>query len=285
MSNNFFRALLTVLFVFVLHNQFAVAQGIGVAAGQGGVTLTGFGNVDIDKTVERWAKAQRFEIGSKMDLRVAQVVDVCGLDESEAKKLKIAAKGIVGRRISAGQRQIEVFSKKSGLTPEADVPDDVDVPEQDELQIYGASPLGNGVVGLSTYFKKPLSSHPLWTKTLERTLTAEQMKKYKEFRRVANLRLFYSAIDVWLAKLDTEIFMSTQQQANIQKMLRKQGEKLVTDRHPEKFSQASDLIIKNVGSKPEMFAKELSELQLKRLKASLEPQQRSSVSWGARPKR
>ena len=286
MSQIIFRISLMFVFVLALQDTLVMAQGIGVAVGQGGVQLTGFGDVDLDKTVEHWAKAQRFEIGSKMNLRVTQVVKICELNESEAKKLKIAAKGIVGKRISAGQHQIEVFSKKSGLVVKApDVPDEAEVSEQDKLRIYGANPLGNGVVELKTYFEKPISSHPFWAKTLERTLTAEQMDKYKKFRRSTNLRLFYSATEVWLSKLDSEIFLSPQQHKNILALVRKKGEELVNDSQPETFSQASDLVKKHFGKKPEMFSDQLSKPQLERFKASLNPQRGSRVSWGAAPKR
>ena len=271
--------------IFITSNPEVLGQGVGVAIGRNGVQLSGFGEVDLEKTLEHWSKEQRTIIQSKMELRVAQVVEVCGLNDADAKKLKIATKGIVSRRLAAGQSQIEQFSKQSGLIkPSDDEPEEQknEIADEDKLNFYGASPLGVGIVEFKTYFEKPLSTHSLWIKTLKKTLTEEQMAKYSTHRKATNLKLLRSATELWLVRLDSEIFLSPKQQSSIRQLVEKQLDKLVSASEPENFLQANQMIEKNFGKKPEVIASMLSKNQLERLKVTLQPQKGSRVTWAPR---
>ena len=119
-----------------------LAQGIGVSVMNNRVQLTGFGEVDLEKTTDAWADSLREEISQKMELQIAQVVDICGLTESETKKVQLAVKGIVSKRIASGSEQVRAFALSSGLVDPNENSEDKEEREyskQDKLIFYGAS--------------------------------------------------------------------------------------------------------------------------------------------------
>ncbi len=188
---------------------------LGVSVDNGAVQLTGFGDVDLDKTVEVWSKYNRDLINQKMELLIAQVDDVCNLTDKETQKLKLSVKGIISKRIAAGREQVEVFTQKSGLIElEGDVQQE-EYPKHDQLSIYAASPQDEGVVQLSSFFDTPLIEHPLWSKALENALSAEQLELYQQHRIGVNRKFLNAAIDLWVAEIDAQVFLTTAQVTEI----------------------------------------------------------------------
>lgn len=73
-------------------------------------------------------------------------------------------------------------------------------------------------------------------------MTPEQLEAYRNHRRESNLRNLYLAIDVWVAALDAEILLSTEQIASITKNIRRQLTPKVTSTHPTKVKEASEWV-------------------------------------------
>ncbi len=75
------------LLAFVVIAPWARAQGVQV--GPNGVRLVGFGDVDIEATVDRWAEIERERISTILDLRVELLVQECELTNPQVKKLRV----------------------------------------------------------------------------------------------------------------------------------------------------------------------------------------------------
>ena len=89
------------------------AQGVSTVGGQ--VKLSGFGQVDAEKTVQHWVDQQKQRMSSELELLVDRIAEVCQLEESETKKLRLAVKGVVSKRVTAGRLQLQKFMYTSGL--------------------------------------------------------------------------------------------------------------------------------------------------------------------------
>lgn len=284
-----------VLTAIMLMSSQLAAQGIGVSSGPNGVRLSGFGDVNLEKTVENWSKLQREEIQLRTELQIQQIRDTCGLSDNESKKVRLAVKGIISKRLAAGNEQIHEFALNSGLV-EKD-PDENDGDENEKvdeekdygpnrLKFYGARPMPEGVVNLSCYFETPLSEHPLWVKTVQKTLSAEQFEKYEAMRIDRNQKLMNAAIDSWVAQLDSQVFLTSGQMEKVTEQVRSTMKKDVTLTTPVSLKQASMMVNKQFGMDYQSLGDLLNEQQTTR-REKLLPRGGGGarVSWGAGPNR
>lgn len=272
--------LATILFFCFLTNLFSQ----GVAVGPNGIKLPGFGEVDLEKTVEHWANLQREQIVGKMDLQIARIIAVCELDELEAKKFRIAAKGVISKRIAVGSQQIKEFAFESGLVQ---VKTEIEgtYASQDKLKFYGARQAADGVVEFKSYFDLPLFEHPLWKNTLKKTLSPKRFERYKQHQLATNQRLFEIGIDSWIANLNSEVFLSADQIVQIKARIEELLNDSVTISSPATLKQAVHTVDKEFGTNAESLGELLNEQQTARRLFLLKPQQRVGVGWGSGPDR
>ncbi len=263
------------------------AQGLGVGVGPGGPRLSGFGEVNVEATIDYWIESNLASISPQMDLQISQIVDACQLNESEAKKLRFAVKGVVTRRINACRQQIKEFMLQSGLLlgDDNEINDEEDplaeVNEANKIVFYSAGLPKPGVVDLKTYFVQPLVSHPLWNKTINKTLTAKQFEKYKEYRIGRNRGLMQTAISSWLTTLDNKVFLREPQRQKIEKHLQSKLEPHVSIESPRTLAHA-EKIVKTAFSDPNSLG-ELLNLKQTEVRSMLVPRKNagSTVSWGS----
>lgn len=257
---------------------------LGVSISNNQVQLEGFGEVDLEKTVEAWSEYNRNLINQKMDLLIAQVNDVCKLSEKDTKKLQLSVKGIVSKRIAAGSEQVVAFAKKSGLVDDEEEQAEKEYAKHDQLKFYGASPQPEGIVQLSTYFEMPLIDHPLWSKALETSLSAEQLELYQQHRMSVNRKFLHAAIDLWIAQLDAQVFLTGKQVDDITNSLKKQLDEAVTTSFPMSLKQANSFVNNKFGLQFDSLGDLLNEKQTERRKSILN-RPRGRVGWGNGPTR
>lgn len=234
--------------------QFGSGGGLSVQIGPGGPLLNGFGAVDLEKTIDYWVERNNNKVTLQIDLYLQRVNEVCQLNENEAARLKLALEGVARRQTKSASLQIQEFAYQSGLVKlpqdhqeyvadiEVEEAEQDDEEEKETLVIFSASLKGDGVVALGAEFKKSFLEHPSWIATLEKNLTPEQLEAYRNDRRESNLRNLYLAIDVWVAALDAEILLSTEQSDSITKHIRRQLTPKVTSRYPTKVKEASEWV-------------------------------------------
>jgi predicted component of type VI protein secretion system len=215
------------------------AQGVSVD-GNGVVRLSGFGQVDIEKTVQHWVEQHEPRMSSEFELRVDRIAEVCQLEESETKKLRLAAKGVVSKRINAARLQIRKFAFKSGLVEE-DPGIDQEFEGRDELKLYSAQKHGEGTVEFASRFAVPMIDHPLWQATLKRALTDEKLKLYSDYRITTNTRVLRHGIDYWLSELDAKVILTDQQRTALTSRLLTRLSSEVTPFFPRMVRQARNL--------------------------------------------
>lgn len=278
---------LRILLLAILALSFSVQEihaQFGVSVNNGNVTLTGFGEVDLEKTVEFWSASHRDLINQKMELLIVQVDDVCGLTDKETQKLKLSVKGIVSRRIAAGQEQVELFAQKSGLVePEGDL-QEKEYPKHDRLTIYSASPQEEGVIQFSSFFGTSLTDHPLWDKALESSLSPEQLELYERHRIGLNRKFLHAAIDLWVAEINAQVFLTPSQVEAVTASLRENLNPSVTTSFPVSFKNAKIFVEERYSSQADSLGELLNEKQTQRRKVLLEAP-RGRVGWGAGPDR
>ena len=271
--------------ICVLCCQNLAAQGVTVW-GPNNVKLQGFGEIDLDKTVDHWTENLKSEFIPRMNLKIAQLIEICELDDADGLKLRIAVKGVVSKRIQSGSKQVRQFSIASGLVEEN--PDNAEDPEEfgehDLLKFYGASSRPNKVVEFKSYFSKQLIDHPLWVKTLERTLSDEQLKRYKDYQLGTQQRLLDLAIECWIVRLDSDVPLSEKQFSNIRNRMKEELKEEVSVTAPGMLGTAQS-IVRKAFKNPESLGDLLTAEQTKRRVELAKPQGGSSVSWGANPNR
>ena len=280
-----------VVFVSLLHLVLlhSPIQGqIGVGFGQDGAKLTGFGDVKLDELVEFWESKQREEINTKMDLLAEQITRVCELTEPEQQKLRVAIKGVIKKRLTIGTEQLTEFAYTSNLVtkPAGWVPSEEEYEKADKLHFYAAGLAPNGLPDLGSYFGAPLQEHPLWQKTLERTLPEEKFEKFREYRISRNSYRLKTAIAAWIASLDAEIFLTDQQIENITNKLTEDLQPEVSLVFPVTARQAELLVDRRFGKSHDSLGDLITEDQTARRKVMMRPNRASSrVGWGNPPDR
>ena len=273
--------------ICVLCCQNLSAQGVAVM-GPNNVILQGFGEVDLDKTVDHWTENLKSKFIPKMDLKITQLIEICQLDDADSKKLRIAVKGIISKRIQSGSKQVRQFAIASGLVEEdPDNPEEVEeFGEDDRLKFYGASPRLNKVVEFKSYFAKQLIDHPLWVKTLEKTLSDEQMKRYKDYQLGTQQRLLDLAIDCWIVRLDAIVPLSEKQFSDIRNRMKEDLKDEVSVTAPGTLGAAQSIVhkaFKNSKSLGDLLNAEQTKRRVGLIKKQVVVG--SSVSWGANPNR
>ena len=256
------------------------AQGVSTVGGQ--VKLSGFGQVDAEKTVQHWVDQQKQRMSSELELLVDRIAEVCQLEESETKKLRLAVKGVVSKRVTAGRLQLQKFMYTSGLVEE-DPKIDQEFEEKDKLNFYGGSRAREGAVEFQTYFSVPMIEHPLWQKTLERSLTDEKFVLYFDHCVAANEKVLRHAIDHWVAELNSKVILAGDQAAKITSHMATKLIPEVTSVFPRTVRQASKIIESTFGP-----ADSLDELLNKKqieLRESADNARRAGVRWGSGPPR
>ncbi len=263
-----------------------IAGGIGVNVGPNGPTLSGFGNVDLQKTTEFWADSQIQTILPQMELRVDQIIELCGLSEEEANRIRLAVKGVVSKRTAAASRQIEEFVYSSGLAePPSDFERGPEVMQHDQLVFFSAHPVGDGVVALGADFKLAITEHPLWINTIEKTLTASQFEKYRQFRMDHSRKLLHLAIDYWVASLESDVVLSPQQTDAVTVFIRNELDKLVTMEYPASMRQATETVEKAFAGNSDSLGNLLTEKQTALRRMRLVQPAGPKASWGTAPNR
>lgn len=264
----------------ILLSNVLVAQGVSVAGDN--IKLSGFGQVDAEKTVQHWVDLEKKRMSSELGLRVDRIAEVCELEESETKKLRLAVKGIVNKRINAGRLQIQKFVFTSGLVEE-DPEIDQEFDEKDKLNFHGASRAVEGVVEFQSYFSVPMMDHPLWQKTLEKSLTDEKLKLYSDYRVAANTKALQHAIGLWVSQLDSKVILTDQQAASISNHIATKLVPDVTPVFPRTVRQASKIIESSFG--PADSLNELLNQKQIELRESTANARSASVGWGGGPPR
>lgn len=246
--------------------QFGGGGMLGVNFGPDGPKLSGFGDVDLEKTVEYWVERNDKKVVPQMELYLQRLSEVCQLDETDTTRLRFALKGVLNRRTKSASLQIEQFAYQSGLVelPPDQQQDNADVDEEakDDLVISSAALKGDGLVALGAEFKRPFHEHPLWIATLEKTLTPQQLEDYRNYQLENNRRNLYLAIDVWVASLDSEVSLSPAQIDSITQHIRQQLMPKVTTTYPRKINEASELVEQSYGLKEDSLGSLFSPQQV-----------------------
>ena len=213
---------------------------VGIHMNNNQVTLTGFGEVNVDKTLDAWSKSEREKIEPLLNLQVDLLCKVCELNEKETKKLRIAVKGVVSKRLSHGRMQMEAFiysSKLAKPTKEnVDLVSDVQLRLKtksiDVMKPYAASETANGVVTFWTYFEEPVEDHPMMAKMMKKILSEEQRKIYEEHLLERNMSIVDAAVSLWVVDQEATLFLSKEQREKISQQAKDKFYKKVTLTYP-----------------------------------------------------
>ena len=105
------KSILVLVFSYLLLHNVALAQGLGVGVAGDVIKLQGFGDIDEAATVEHWSKAETERLELLLRCQVDDIDRVCKLDSAQRGKLTLLCKGIVTRRIRAGESQLSKFMR------------------------------------------------------------------------------------------------------------------------------------------------------------------------------
>lgn len=256
------------------------AHAQGVSAGPRGVKLNGFGQVDLEKTVDFWSDLEQSKSTEMIQLHIELIQQVCQLSEAETNKLMLAAKGVVSRRLASGRAQLTEFIYESDLV---DRPTDALKNSKDyanKLRAFGAGKVCDGIVYLRTEFDTPVSEDPLWTNVLKSTLSDAQLETFQAFSIQRNASFLATAISLAITELDHDIFMSDGQKEELQEYFFELLRPQVTEVNPMTVTQAR-LIVRPEFEQIAQFENLIRSSQFERLKSLKQEQPRASVGWGS----
>ena len=188
----------------------------------------------------------------------------------------------MNKRINAGRLQIQKFVFASGLVEE-DPEIDQEFEKKDKLNFHGASRSQEGVVEFRSYFSVPMLDHPLWQKTLEKSLTDEKLKLYSDYRVAANTRVLRHAVDYWVTDFDSKVILTQQQATSIANHIATKLVPDVTPVFPRTVRQATKIIESSFG--PADSLNELLNPKQIELRESVAKARSANVGWGSGPPR
>ncbi|QDT13127.1 hypothetical protein [Planctomycetes bacterium K23_9] len=250
-----------VLLLVLCFPQFASSQGVSINNGR--VRLTGFGDVDAEKTIEDWADRERVATTGELNLQIELLTEICGLSEGESKKLKLAAMTVSQRRLVTGRKQMRQFIYESGLVPLPPDAAEIQKTFDDVLTPFRAKK-GDGFVVIQTRFQQALNERPLWGKVIKSTLSPAQYRKYDDHCRNRNRVFVDASVSQSLAILDAQVFLTAFQQDAIRKSVTAAMLPTITLQRPSSVGQADQNVRPWFGNRDHLKPF-LRESQLKRL--------------------
>ena len=275
------RILLQVVSIYLLLHNVALAQGLGVGVAGDVIKLQGFGDIDEAATVEHWSKAETERLELLLRCQVDDIDRVCKLDSAQRGKLNLLCKGIVTRRIRAGESQLSKFMRITGLLP----PEEgrtFPKPGQDELLIKSAGKHANDpkIVLLETQFVYSPGDLSLWLGVLKSSLSNEQFTAYEELCRVRSSRFVETAVLNCMSEIDEIAVLSEEQHKEISQNAISHLTASLNSKFIERTDEASKLA-RTYFSKIENFSRVLTETQLSLLRFPRN-ELLLGVAWGER---
>lgn len=262
----------TLLLFFVTFSSASFGQGVSV--GRDGIKLSGFGDVDEQKTLDYWVESEKHSSLAHLNLQIDLIEQICVLDESETEKLQLAARRVVAQRVASGKNQLNRFMLSSGLV-KGDLSKMPEKGLENPLYITGAGSLDEGVVYFRSEFEVEAVEEKFWQKMLASMLGEEQMRRFESYQIQRNKELLRIAVDQEIAQLDQQVCLFPEQRATIRKSVLAALESKVTWSNPNTPPEAAELADSEFDTLGE---KALRPQQLERLEL-LRNTPRANVGW------
>lgn len=252
-----------------------VCFGQGVSVGRDGVKLSGFGDVDEQKTLEFWEQAEKASSLAHLKLQIDLIANVCELDEAETEKLTLAARRVVARRVASGKSQLKRFMISSGLV-QGDLTQLPENEDENELYFTGAGSVEEGIVYVRSEFEVEVVEEVFWRKMLASMLSETQVQRFENYQIQRNKELLRIAVDQKLVVLDQQVCLFPEQRAEVRKSVLDSLEQQVTWSTPNTSTEAAELA---GGEFDPLAEKLLRPRQLERLEL-LKNTPHANVGWG-----
>ena len=236
------NSLLIVVCICFEKTVLAQGPGLGVNVGPAGVRLMGFGEIDVEATINQWTTTEKQRMESFLELQIDLLTLPCELTETQIDKLRLLSKGVVTRKLTSGEEQLKQFMMDSTLIPSEAANGEAPAPT-DKLWVTGARKDNdrNDVVLFRTRFEKPLFEHSLWQGVLKANLTEDQFKKYENFCRDRNKNFVKSAVFSSLAEIDGLVCLTSTQREKIEELWLTKLYSQITVSFPTNLEEAINL--------------------------------------------
>ena len=176
--------------------------------------------------------AKKFQLINKFAVKVAQIDSICGLDKKQQLKLKIASKGATEEALDKFEKQWREQMKNFGGFNQAIDNDDDDkkkkrkkkkkkrivIKKVDEIDAQVMQMLEGNMFG-GTAMKDGIDV-PVWNKTVEKVLDAEQQKKFKAHVKKLKLARREVRADAFVSSMRLELALSDSQVKEFDKLVR-----------------------------------------------------------------
>ena len=178
--------------------------------------------------------AKKFQLINKFAVKVAQIDSICGLDKKQQLKLKIASKGATEEALDKFEKQWREQMKNFGGFNQANDDDDDDdkkkkkrkkkkkkrivIKKVDEIDAQVMQMLEGNMFG-GTAMKDGIDV-PVWNKTVEKVLDAEQQKKFKAHVKKLKLARRDARADAFVSSMRLELALSDSQVKEFDKLVR-----------------------------------------------------------------
>lgn len=233
------------------------------------VDAQGNANVQVKKNVKvQFAGGPGMGLGGQMhatedpekmavflQMRIEQMKAICGLDQSQVKKLTLGGKSAARKLFAKPQTMgFGGFGSNRQLDVQQDSLSDEDSEESGETTAAGEEQVAK--------FKMPTSleevvEQPLWKKVVKSVLTEEQKKRWSDYQTKQTEKIRKLVVNHRVAELERQLYLTPDQIEEVAKIVdRVEGDQLV-----EVFnSGASDFIQIAMGNDEEISTEDLKNV-------------------------
>ncbi len=179
-------------------------------------------------------KNKRSTAENRIAVRLADISLACQLDDSQRKKLEVAAKGAVNTYMKSVVKQLVRTAKQGNFDFEPDNPpieDKVDDEENEDVvqaRLINRFVVFGGPIG--TKQATPIEQEKIWQTSIEKTLTLEQVEKLSAWEQERDHLNRAAAVNHLIARADLSLLLNSDQREKLKAWIDETyGEKLVAN--------------------------------------------------------
>lgn len=214
---------------------------------------------------------KKLDVILQLEMQIQQLKRISQLDEAQARKLRVAAKGISQRHTEKWSKEMDQFQMWEDLgatTDDEDENEDVDIKSIDLAKVDP-----NILEWITIDFTgesgdtRP-SQDPRWTKAVKSVLTKEQSEKLSEFQAKRDKKVQDATIEFFAQTYGSELLLSDEQLVEFKKVIRVA---LVDHPVPSSLDSTYETLMQIASIPDATIAKFMNENQVKRWKILLGP--------------
>lgn len=203
---------------------------------------------------------KKLDVILQLQMQVDELKEVCGLDDSQAQKLNIAAKAAAQKQVEKWTKTMDEFQMWESMGANKD--DDKNV-RLDEIDLSKVDP--NILQWLSTDFTGEMRNGPgdekVWKKALKSALSDEQKEKLEAHRQKRKEKLMETTVQFFAQMYGSQLLLDDEQEKAFAKAIKK---RMTDENVPLSVDESYNTMMLVATIRPKELAEFMSDKQLDR---------------------